>query len=91
MARAINRKTFSGRLVSPEEKITITEAVKMYTNYAAFAGFEEHEKGSLEVGKMGDLIIVSEDPWDTPDDQIENIKTLSTVLGGRVVHNISDF
>jgi len=91
MARAINRKTFSGRLISPEEKISVTEAVRMYTNYAAFAGFEEHEKGSLEVGKYGDLIVVSENPWDTPDNQIENIKTLCTVVGGRVIYNVANY
>jgi len=91
MGRAVNRKTFSGKLFSPEEKISVTEAVKMYTNHAAFAGFEEHEKGSLEVGKFGDLIVVSENPWETPENQIESIKTLCTVVGGRIIYNIADF
>lgn len=84
---AINRKTFSGKIISPEEKISVTEAIKMYTNYSAYAGFEEKEKGSLEIGKLGDLIVVSRDPWEVPDAEIAGIKVLCTILGGEIVHN----
>ena len=74
-------------MISPEEKISITEAIKMYTNYAAYSGFEEDEKGSLEVGKFGDLIVVSRDPWSTAENDIEHIKVLCTVVGGEPVYN----
>jgi predicted amidohydrolase YtcJ len=86
---AINRKTFSGKVISPEEKISMAEAIKMYTNYSAYAGFEENQKGSLELGKLGDLIVISRDPWDVPDSEIADIKVICTIVGGRVVYNPS--
>jgi hypothetical protein len=88
---AINRKTFSGKTISPEERISMTEAVKMYTNYSAYAGFEENKKGSLEVGKLGDLIVVSENPWEVSDSEIVNIKVVCTILGGEIVYNPAGF
>jgi predicted amidohydrolase YtcJ len=86
---AVNRKTFSGKTISPEERISMTEAVKMYTNYSAYAGFEENEKGSLEVGKLGDLIVVSENPWEVSDSEIADIKVICTIVGGKVIYNPS--
>lgn len=87
MARAINRRTASGRELSPKERISVTEAIKMYTNYAAYAGFEEAEKGSLEVGKYGDVVVVSSDPWKTDVSEIGNIRAVCTIVGGEVVYN----
>jgi len=84
---AINRKTFSGKLISPEEKISMTEAIKMYTNYSAYAGFEENEKGSLELGKLGDLIVVSRNPREVPDSEIAGIKVICTIVGGKITYN----
>lgn len=67
----------------------MNEAIKMYTNYSAYAGFEENEKGSLECGKLGDLIVVSHDPWEVQDSEIADIKIICTVVGGKVVYNPS--
>ena len=89
MSCAINRKTFSGKVISPEEKISVTEAIKMYTNYSAYAGFEENQKGSLEVGKLGDLIVVSRDPWEVADLEIADIEVICTIIGGKVTYNPS--
>jgi len=86
ISRAITRKTFSGKSISPEEKISMTEAIKMYTNHAAYAGFEENEKGSLEIGKLGDMIVLSNDPWKTEEPEIENIKVICTIIGGEIVY-----
>ena len=65
----------------------MTEAIRMYTNYAAWAGFEEHEKGSLEIGKLGDMIVLSQNPWGVDEAEIQNIKVLATILGGKLVYN----
>jgi predicted amidohydrolase YtcJ len=88
---AINRKTFSGKVISPGERISMNEAIKMYTNYSAYAGFEENEKGSLEIKKLGDLIVVSENPWEVSDSSIAGIKVLCTVLGGEIMYNPAGF
>jgi predicted amidohydrolase YtcJ len=84
---AVNRRTFFGKICSEEERITVTEAIKMYTNYAAYAGFEENEKGSLELGKLGDLIILSHDPWEVLDSEIADIKVVCTIVGGKIIYN----
>lgn len=84
---AMNRKSFFGKILSPEEKISLTEAIKMYTNYSAYAGFEENEKGSLEIGKLGDFIVVSCNPWEVPESEIADIKVVCTVVGGNIVYN----
>ena len=66
---------------------SMTEAIRMYTNYSAYAGFVEKEKGSLEPGKLGDMIILSNDPWETDESEIENIKVICTILGGKIAYN----
>jgi predicted amidohydrolase YtcJ len=84
---AMKRQTFSGKIISPEEKISMTEAIRMYTTYSAYAGFEEREKGSLETGKLGDVIVVSDNPWETPETEISAIKVVATIVGGEIVYN----
>ena len=70
-----------------DEKISVEEAFKMYTNYAAYASFEERIKGSLTPGRLADMIVLSEDPWKIPPEEIGQISVVMTVLGGRVVYS----
>ena len=60
IAAAVNRKTKYGAVVQPEEAIAVMDAIRMQTIWAAFAGFQEKDKGSIEVGKLADLVVVSE-------------------------------
>jgi predicted amidohydrolase YtcJ len=53
---------------------------------AAFAGFEEDEKGSLAPGKLGDFVVLSGDPLSIPPQQLDRIRAEATVVGGRVVY-----
>jgi len=82
----VARKTRSGRSICPEEGLTVLEAIRLYTTYSAFAGFEEASKGSLESGKLADLIVLSEDPFEVPVDALKDVQVETTVVGGRVVH-----
>jgi predicted amidohydrolase YtcJ len=77
---AVNRGGFH-----PEQGLTPEEAVAMFTRNAAFIQFEEDEKGSLEVGKYADLIVLSRDPLTTPHDEIQDIQVLRTMIRGRFV------
>jgi predicted amidohydrolase YtcJ len=58
----------------------------MYTRYAAYASFEEKVKGSLTPGRLADMVVLSEDPWRIPPEEIGTISVVMTILGGRVVH-----
>jgi hypothetical protein len=82
---AISRKTESGEILLPEEAITPLEAIKMYTVDAAQAILEERVKGSLEPGKLADLVVLSGDPTRLPIDEIKDLRVEMTILGGEVV------
>jgi predicted amidohydrolase YtcJ len=82
----VNRKTERGRVLAEEERITPEEAIKMYTLNAAFASFEEETKGSIEPGKLADLVVLSADPCEVPVDEIKSIKIEMTIVGGSVAY-----
>jgi predicted amidohydrolase YtcJ len=71
----------------PEEKMTREEALKAYTLWAAYAGFEEQIKGSISSGKLADFIVIDRDYMKCPDSEIKDIRVLQTILGGKVVFN----
>ena len=81
----VTRKTRDGELNGAEEAITMKEAIRGYTIDGAYSGFEEKIKGSIEHGKLADLIVVSADPLSVPSDQIRDIRVLMTVINGRIV------
>jgi predicted amidohydrolase YtcJ len=86
---AVTRKTLSGQPEGgwfPQEKITIEEAIKAYTLNTAYAGFEEDIKGSLEVGKLADFVILSDNLLTMDPDDIKDVTVLMTVVGGNVVY-----
>lgn len=82
----VARKTRKGRSICPEEGLNVLEAIRLYTNYSAFAGFEEASKGSLESGKLADLVVLADDPFEIPVDALKDVKVQTTIVGGRVVH-----
>ena len=70
----------------PEERITVYDALRIYTIYAAYASFEENIKGSIEAGKLADVTILSNDPQSVPQNEIGDIEVEMTIIGGRVVY-----
>ena len=77
---AVSRQSF------PEEQISVEEALRMYTIDAAFASFDEDVKGSIEVGKLADLVVLSADPRSVLPDEIKEIEVEMTFVGGRMVY-----
>jgi predicted amidohydrolase YtcJ len=84
--RMLNRTNKHGEEVSPEERVTLREALAVHTEYGAYAAFEEDEKGSLEIGKLGDLVVLDRDPFTTDPEQIGDVQTDITVIGGTVAY-----
>ena len=68
----------------PEQKMTREEALKSFTIWPAFAQFEEKLKGSLEVGKLADFVVLDRDIMTCPESEIKDAEALMTVVGGRV-------
>ena len=86
---AVNRRTLDGKHPGgwfPEQRITVEEAVRAYCWGSAYAGFQEGEKGTVEAGKLADLVVLGRDIFDTSEkDRIGETKVDLTVVGGRVV------
>ncbi|MFC2084230.1 amidohydrolase family protein [Bacteroidota bacterium] len=84
---AVARKTQSGAVLSPGERVTIQEALRAHTIDAAYAAFEDDVKGSLEEGKYADMVVWSDDLYTVETDEIPNIKADYTIVGGKVYDN----
>ena len=86
---AATRATLDGRHSDgwfPEQKLTVVEALRAYTAGSAFAAFEENEKGTISPGKLGDLVVLSDDLFSIPPEKIKDVRVLLTVVGGKVVY-----
>ena len=85
---AVTRQTSEGLPKDgfvPSQRLSVAEAIRGYTLGAAFAGFREKTEGSLEPGKLADLIILSQNLFQIDPHTIDKTKVLTTVVGGRVV------
>jgi predicted amidohydrolase YtcJ len=81
----ISRATDGGERILPEERITPKDALKMYTEVAAKASFEEKIKGTISPGKLADLVVLSGNPTKLPIDEIKDIEVEMTILDGKIV------
>jgi predicted amidohydrolase YtcJ len=86
MWMTITRRTRAGEVVYPEEKVTRIEALKMYTVWAAYLEFSEKTKGSIETGKLADLVVIDRDYLTCPEDEVRSIQPLMTLIEGRVAY-----
>jgi hypothetical protein len=84
MYSAITRKTESGRLLGPDEAVTREEALRMMTSAAARFSFDESNRGSIEVGKLGDFVVLDDHFLTVPAERLRTIRADLTVVGGRV-------
>src|SRR5439155_11085204 len=86
---AVNRRTLDGKDPQgwyPQQRIGVREAIEAYTLTSAYAGFEEKDRGSLEPGKLADLVVLSRDILAGSErDNIVNAHVVTTIVGGRVV------
>jgi len=83
---AVTRRTLDGKHPGgwiPEQKITVEEAVRSYTAGGAYAEFAEREKGTLEPGKLADIVVLSKDIFQIAPEAIWDTKVISTWVGGR--------
>jgi hypothetical protein len=82
----ITRDTISGGVMGPDQRITREEALRAATLGNAHLRFEEQASGSIEAGKVADLLVLAEDLMTVPEKRIESMKVMMTMVGGRVVH-----
>ena len=82
---AVTRQAESGPQLLPQECISASQALTMYTISAAYASFEEGTKGSITQGKLADMVILSSDLIKSPPERIKDIRVEMTIIGGKVV------
>ncbi|MDA0987362.1 MAG: amidohydrolase [Bacteroidetes bacterium] len=90
---AVTRRTLDGKNPDgwiPVQKISVEEAIKSYTLNNAYASFEENLKGSITVGKFGDLIILSDNILKIDPIKIQDVKIVTTIVGGKIVYQINN-
>lgn len=85
---AVTRETLDGKNPKgwfPEQQLNVAETVSAYTMGSAYAEFQDQEKGSITVGKLADMVILSNDIFSIPPDKIKDVKVTKTFVGGKLV------
>jgi predicted amidohydrolase YtcJ len=85
---AVTRRTLDGKNPDgwvPRQKITVEKAVQAYTMGSAFASFDEINRGSIEIGKLADLVVLSDDIFSIEPIKIPDVKVEATIVGGNII------
>jgi predicted amidohydrolase YtcJ len=83
----VTRDTIAGGVLGADQRVTPEEALRMATIGNAWLMMEEREKGSIEVGKLADLVVLSDDPLTAPAPRVRDATVLMTLVGGTIVHD----
>jgi len=81
------RSENTGGIVGPDQRVTLDTAIKMYTVNAAYVGFDEGRKGTIEVGKLADFTVLPEDPYKVSVEKLREMAVEMTIVGGKVVYS----
>jgi predicted amidohydrolase YtcJ len=82
----VNRETRMGKPIGQKQKISVYEALKLYTINAAYHSYDEDILGSIEVGKYADMVVLGKDILTAPPESIINIPIDLTIVGGKIIH-----
>jgi predicted amidohydrolase YtcJ len=88
LASAVNRTTRTGYILGPKQRIEPLIALKAMTLWAAYEHFEEASKGSLEVGKVADMVILSDNPLTMERSKLIDLKVLETIKNGKSIYKL---
>ena len=90
---AVTRATLDGKHPDgwfPEQRLTVEEALRAYTQGSAYAAFQEDEKGSIAPGKLGDVVVLSDDLFTIPPAKIKDAHVVMTIVGGKIVYSAEE-
>lgn len=83
-------KNNAGVVINGDQAITRLEALRMYTKGSAYLSWDDDKLGSIEPGKLADLVVVSDDPLSVSDDKFRKLRSVLTLQAGRIVHGAAD-
>jgi predicted amidohydrolase YtcJ len=82
----VTRRSRSGDIIGPQHRVPVIDALKALTIWAAYQQFEEDKKGSIEVGKLADLVILSGDPTAVDPETLDTLKVVETIKEGKTIY-----
>lgn len=86
LAATVTRRSRSGDILGPEHRVPVATALKAMTLWPAWQHFEEHEKGSIEPGKLADFVVLSANPMAVPEEELNTLMVEQTIKEGRIVY-----
>lgn len=90
LSATVTRRTRSGDILGPSQRVDVMTALKAMTIWPAWQQFEEDEKGSVEVGKIADFVILSDDPTAVDPETLADLRVLAAVKDGKVVYEAEE-
>ena len=90
LAATVTRRTRSGDILGPHQRVDVMTALKAMTLWPAWQHFEEEDKGSIEVGKIADFVVLSDDPTAVDPETLANLQVLVTVKEDKVIHEAGE-
>ncbi|MFT7288002.1 MAG: putative amidohydrolase YtcJ, partial [Halieaceae bacterium] len=88
LSATVARTTRTGRVLGPEQRVDVATALRAMTIWPAWQHFEEKDKGSLEKGKLADLVVLSANPLQTPPEQLVGLRVLATYKEGELIYEL---
>jgi predicted amidohydrolase YtcJ len=82
----VTRRSRSGDIIGPDQRVDVITALKAMTIWPAYQHFEEGEKGSIEVGKLADFVVLSNDPTAVDPETLDTLKVMETIKEGRTIY-----
>lgn len=86
----VTRRSRSGDIIGPAQRVDVMTALKAMTIWPAWQHFEEDTKGSIEVGKLADFVILDRDPTDVNPEELDQITVMETIKEGETIYKLSD-
>ena len=86
----VTRKDPTGKVYGADQALTREEALRLYTNAGPYYTFDERRKGAIEVGRLADMVVLSDDYLSVPDERIKDIKVVQTIVGDKVVYTAAE-
>jgi predicted amidohydrolase YtcJ len=83
---SVTRTDMNGNVWGPSQRVSVLEAIRVGTLHGAHASFEENDKGSIEAGKLADLVVLGQDPTRVDPSALIDVPVERTMVGGRWVH-----
>ena len=86
----VTRTDMNGNVWGANQRVSVEEAIRIYTLHGAYASFEEHMKGSISEGKLADFVVLSDDPARIDPGEIKDIPVECTIVGGESVFQLCE-